>query len=308
MLRVVHLSDIHHQLDWTQRSAISSGWRGALGRFELQGLGRLARFHGVADRIAGLVDQVQALEVDQVLITGDFTALGDPDELTQVRALLAPLISTAKLTVIPGNHDRYTSPVSAGRFEQCFGDLLVSDLPGHADAAGFPFVKLIGAHFAIVGLDSTRVSGMGQYFFGRLGADQRARLGRVLDDPQLAGRTVLVLCHHGPLGPSGSFDWREAGLADSGQLLALLRDRPVVLHHGHSHHRFWHPAKDGAPHIFGGGSSTEPGTEGFWLIELDDHQRLEARPIAARVQAPGALRPASRPDSATDGEAWARKS
>lgn len=280
MLRVAHLSDLHLQLDWKSRSWASSGWRGALGRFELHGLGRLHRFTGVEERIRRLLGRVDALEVDQVVLTGDLSALGDPAELDGARALLDPLIAAKKLVLIPGNHDRYVDAPGARGFEQRFGDVMRSDLPEHADANGFPFVKLHGTRYAIIGLDSTRVGAITQYFFGSLGADQRRRLGALLDDPRLAGRTVLLLCHHGLDGPSGGFDWKETGLLDAGKLAALLRERPVVLHHGHSHHRYWHRARDGRPHAFGGGSSTERGGEGLWLIELDDHRHVEGRAVA----------------------------
>jgi hypothetical protein len=85
---------------------------------------------------------------------------------------------------------------------------------------------------------------------------------------------VLVLAHHGPAGPSGAFDWNESGLLDAGALLRTLRDRRVVLLHGHSHHRYWHRARPGRPHLIAGGSSTE--RPGFWEVHVDDHRALEA--------------------------------
>jgi 3',5'-cyclic AMP phosphodiesterase CpdA len=276
--RIVHLSDIHHQLDWKRRSLISSGWRGVPGRFELHALRRLKRFSGVADKIRRLVDRVLALEPDHVLLTGDLTALGDEHELTEARSLLHPLISHRRLVLIPGNHDRYTDAPRSRRFERIFSDLLRSDMPEHADANGWPYVRLAGGELAFVGLDSTRVNGWGQYVVGRVGRPQLKALQRVLDDPRMEGRTVLVLAHHGPFGPRRrSFHWRESGLLDAEPLIDVLRERRVVLHHGHSHHRYWHKAHGGAPHVFGGGSATDKGTEGFWHLELDDHRTLEAR-------------------------------
>ena len=276
MSRLVHLSDIHLQIDWRQRSLWSSGWRGAPGRFELHGLGRLRRFHGVHDRIRRLLDAVMKREPDHVLLTGDLTALGDATEFSQVRSLFAPLLAEGRLTVVPGNHDRYTDAPGARGFERIFADVLKSDLPQYADTRGYPFVKLLGKRLAIVGLDSTRVNSWGHYVLGRLGQTQLRTLTRVLDDPQLSGRTLLVLTHHGPAGPSGSFDWRESGLIDAAALMRRLRGKSVVVHHGHSHHRYWHPAREGAPHVFGGGSSTEGSRAGFWQVEIDSHRLLEA--------------------------------
>ncbi len=273
MLRLAHLSDLHQQIDWRKRPFWSSGWRGALGRFELHALGRLRRFAGVEARIARLVDQVLTLAPDRVLVTGDLTALGDEDELRLARSLLEPFIAAGLLVVIPGNHDRYTD-ARRRAFEVVFHDLLGSDLPELADARGYPFVKLVGDRHALVGLDSTRVRGWSQYFVGRLGASQLRALARVLEHPALAGRTVLLLAHHGPAGPSGAFDWNESGLLDADALLRTLRHRPVVLLHGHSHHRYWHRARQGRPHLIAGGSSTE--RPGFFEVRVDDHRALEA--------------------------------
>jgi 3',5'-cyclic AMP phosphodiesterase CpdA len=276
MTRLVHLSDIHLQIDWRQRSLWSSGWRGAPGRFELHGLGRLRRFHGVHDRIRRLVDRALGREPHHVLLTGDLTALGDEVEFAHVRSLFAPLLAEGRLTVIPGNHDRYTDTPRSRVFERMFASELKSEMPEHADARGYPFVKLLGKRLALVGLDSTRVNSWGHYLLGRLGRSQLSRLGRVLDDVRLAGRTILVLTHHGPVGPSGRFNLRESGLVDAGRLLRILRGRPVVVAHGHSHHRYWHRARGGAPHTFGGGSSTEGAGAGFWQLDIDTHRLLEA--------------------------------
>jgi predicted phosphodiesterase len=273
VLRLAHLSDLHHQIDWRKRSIWSSGWRGALGRFELHALGRLRRFAGVEQRIARLVEQVLKLAPDRVILTGDLTALGDASELRLARKLLEPFIAAGLLVVVPGNHDRYSDPRSRS-FELVFADLLTSDLPELADARGYPFVKLVGDRHALVGLDSTRVHGWSQYFVGRLGTSQLRALGRVLEHPLLERRTVLLLAHHGPAGPSGEFDWNESGLVDAEALLRTIRHRPVVLLHGHSHQRYWHRARAGRPHLIAGGSSTE--RPGFWELEIHDHRALEA--------------------------------
>jgi hypothetical protein len=222
LLRLVHLSDLHHQIDWRKRSLWSSGWRGAPGRFELHALGRLRRFAGVERRIVRLVEQVLALTPDRVILTGDLTALGEASELRHARALLEPFIAAGLLVVVPGNHDRYTDARSSA-FELVFADLLTSDLAELADARGYPFVKLVGERHALVGLDSTRVQGWSHYLVGRLGASQLRALARVLEHPALHKRTVLLLAHHGPAGPSGAFDWNESGLIDAAALLRTIR-------------------------------------------------------------------------------------
>lgn len=276
MARVVHISDLHQQLDWGRRSFFSTGWRGALGRFELHGMGRLARFHGVEARLEQLVEDLHAIDADHIVVTGDVSALGHEDEVGPVEELLRPLLQAGRLTVIPGNHDRYTDTPSARVFERIFSPWLGSDLPELAVEGPYPFVRLVGEDLAFIGLDSTRVSGWSHYFVGRLGDRQLEAARAALAHPKLAGRTVFVLSHHGPLGPSGKFDWIHSALLDASGLLDVLHERPAVLLHGHSHERYWHRRDGGRPHVLGAGSSTEKGREGYWVLEFDDHHALEA--------------------------------
>lgn len=271
------MSDVHLQLDWRERSWLSSGWRGALGRFELHGMNRHARFENARASVLRLAEDITGLDPDHTVLTGDLSAMGHEDELGLARELLEPLLRAGRLTVIPGNHDRYTDAPGRRVFERTFAPYLTSDLPEYADAQGFPFVRLLGDTDALVGLDSTRVGALTQYFLGRIGRPQLAALSRLLDDPRLHGRTVHVLSHHGPFGPSGAFDWIHSALLDWRELLAVLEGKRVVFHHGHSHHRVWHPRLEQRPHLFGGGSSTEPGVEGYWVLEVDAHDELEAQ-------------------------------
>lgn len=274
---MVHLSDIHQQVDWRARSLWSTGWRGAPGRFELHAMGRMVRFDDAEARLGQLLDDLHALSPDHVVLSGDLTALGHEDELGKVKELLEPLLRDGRLSVIPGNHDRYTDAVGRSRFERYFGEAMRSELPALADARGYPFVRFLDDAVALVGLDSTHVSGWAHYFLGRIGEAQLAALEAILNHPSMAKRTALVMLHHGPLSPRGRPSFREAGLLDAKRLMEVLAGRRVVLLHGHSHHRFWHRATGERPHIFGGGSSTERGREGYWVVELDDHRLLEGR-------------------------------
>lgn len=280
MSRIIHISDLHEQLDWRRRSWFSSGWRGALGRVELHGFGRMKRFEGVRARIEQMVDDLHALTADHVVLTGDVSAMGHEDEVGVVEELLRPLLRAGRLTVIPGNHDRYTDRPESRVFERIFGPYLRSDLPEFAVHGPYPFVKLVGNHLAFIGLDSTRVAGLSQYFVGRIGAAQLAAAHKAMKHPALARRTVFLLTHHGPFGPSGHFDWTHSGLLDSEGVLELTQANAAVVLHGHSHHRYWHRADAANPHVLCGGSSTELGREGYWVIDFDDALALEARAYA----------------------------
>ena len=173
-----------------------------------------------------------------------------------------------RATIIPGNHDRYTPGAhSTRRFEESFGQLLVSDLPDVAVEEGFPFVRLLGAEDAVIGLLSARVPYFPGLSYGVVGRAQRDALARLVRRPELSGRAVLVVVHHAPFRRTGRPDRFLHGLIDAAPLLELLPGERFALLHGHIHQRFHLPATDRRPHIFGAGSSTQAGHEGYWLIE-----------------------------------------
>jgi hypothetical protein len=274
-VRIIHVSDVHHQLDWAAKPWRSSGWQGALGRLELHGFNRLHKFAEAATVWKRILDDIDHFEADHVIFTGDLTAMGHEDEFWAVSESVKHLTKEGKLTIIPGNHDRYIDAPGKRHFEHVFAPQIISDMPEYCDEYGYPFVRLLGHDVALVGIDSTRVKGWAQYFVGRIGKTQLGSLQKILDDPRLANRTVHVLSHHGPLSPDGRREWMESGLIDAPAFLRILEGREVMLHHGHSHIRSWHRAGDERPHLFGGGSSTEPGKEGYWMLDVEDHHQVE---------------------------------
>ena len=71
--------------------------------------GRARKFR--LERLAEVVERAVSLRPDHVLITGDLTTTALRSEFEQAREALEPLARRPGLraTVIPGNHDRYTS-------------------------------------------------------------------------------------------------------------------------------------------------------------------------------------------------------
>ncbi len=276
-MRILHLSDLHFQIDWRSRSFLSTGLQGILGRIELHAMGRQKRFMRVKAQIEQALDDAHALSVDQIVVTGDLTALGHDDEFYAVAEILSPLIEAGKVTIIPGNHDRYLRSINSVGFERIFSSVLKSELPEYAVLGGYPFVHFVGERLALVGIDSTQVRGWGHYFWGRIGAPQLDALRRLLSDPRMQKRTVVLLSHHGPIGLSGTLNRWHTELVDGVALNQLAHEHHAVILHGHLHQRLWHRAQHHHPHVIGGGSSTELGNEGYWTIDLDDHLTIEAR-------------------------------
>src|SRR3954453_5261048 len=84
-------------------------------------LGRARKFR--LERLHAVVGRVVDLAPDHVLITGDLTTTALDKEFRDARAVLADLLSDpSRATVIPGNHDRYTTgSVRWREFEHWFG-------------------------------------------------------------------------------------------------------------------------------------------------------------------------------------------
>ena len=127
---------------------------------------------------------------------------------------------------------------------------------------------------AVIGLCSARLPPVPGLSFGRVGAAQLEGLRALVADPRLAGRAVLVVVHHAPLTHAGLADRAHHGLADAEALLSLLPGPRFAVLHGHIHRRYHHPATAARPHLFGAGSSTQAGLEGYWLIHTRGGQVL----------------------------------
>ena len=93
-----------------------------------------------------------ALEPDHILITGDLTTTALAGRVPRgARRALEPLLAdSGKVTVIPGNHDRYTVGAHRDRrFEQYFGDFA---------PASVSLAPHLDPQTAILGLDPTRAA------------------------------------------------------------------------------------------------------------------------------------------------------
>ena len=277
-MRIVHLSDVHVQVDYRALPLARYGWRRAVAQLEWVGLRRAARFAKALGLLEQIVREIVELAPDHVLLSGDLTALAVEEEFAAARTALAPIYRPGLLSVIPGNHDRYTAHAAKGRrFERHFAALLTSDLRGFAGADGYPFVRLVGEGLAVIGLDSTRLAPLPGLSFGSVGREQRRALAKILDAPDLRDRFLCVMVHHAPLRMNGEPDRVTHGLLDGAELMRLLAGRRCSLHHGHVHHRYWHRATEDRPHVFGAGSATERGHEGYWVIDVEPDGTVRAQ-------------------------------
>ncbi|MBS0242604.1 MAG: metallophosphoesterase, partial [Proteobacteria bacterium] len=162
---------------------------------------------------------------DHVAVTGDLVNFGLVAEHRTAHAWLEMLGAPTRLSVIPGNHDIYTTGSEAG--VACWRAYMTGD----AGEASFPYVRRVG-HVALIGLNSALPTPPFRAY-GRLGDEQLARLGSLLASLGREGLVRVVMVHH-PARP-GDAKPRKA-LEDAGRLLEVLsRHGAELVMHGHNH-------------------------------------------------------------------------
>jgi 3',5'-cyclic AMP phosphodiesterase CpdA len=272
-MRFLHCSDVHITGDYLTPSLFQLGWRRLPALGELFIKGRARHFAHAGRTLKQIVADADRHKADHLIVSGDVTAYSLEEEFDGARAALEPFVNDRKrCTVVPGNHDTYTpETVTERRFERRFGHLLESDLPGVAREGPFPVVRLLDG-VAVIGLKSARVPFVPGASFGLIGRKQLEGIDAALSDARLAGRAVLVVVHHAPLTKAGKPDKPHHGLVDAKALFRLVRGPRFAVLHGHIHHRYHHEPTPERPHIFGAGSSTQEGREGYWIIDAADGQ------------------------------------
>jgi 3',5'-cyclic AMP phosphodiesterase CpdA len=184
----------------------------------------------VLDRI---VADLMLQAPDHIAVTGDLVNIGLPQEHINALAWVESLGAAHAVSVIPGNHDIY-SRLGGDPGTARWSAYMASCAQGaeHAGGDDFPFVRMLGA-VAIIGVNSA-VPTLPLVASGQVGADQLARLDRVLERLGRAGHFRLVLIHHPPLPGQAK---RLRGLRDAAELERILaRHGAELVVHGHNHH------------------------------------------------------------------------
>jgi 3',5'-cyclic AMP phosphodiesterase CpdA len=277
-MRVLHLSDVHVDVPLSQMPWHEMLNKRALGAANLV-LRRHAHFAAAREKLRALAELAAREHIDFVVCTGDYTALGTEPELAAARAAIEPLTHRPLgFATLPGNHDLYMpDSLRDGRFERHFGDLLKSDLPDACIDGQWPIVKLCGEDVAVVCVNSARPNPQFWKSNGRIPDVQLDALAKLLDHERLRGRFVFVATHYAPRRANGAPDKPLHGLDNAEALLAVCQriERGALLH-GHIHWRFHLQLAELRARIFGSGSTTCAGREGFWVFEVD---RTAARAI-----------------------------
>jgi 3',5'-cyclic AMP phosphodiesterase CpdA len=278
-MRILHLSDVHvtvplSELPWSEMLN-----KRLLGAANLV-LRRGHHFAQAREKLEALALLAAEQQVDLVICTGDYTALGTDPELAAARRAILPLTSRAYgFVTVPGNHDLYMpDTLRDRRFERHFGDLLRSDLPDACVDGPWPIVRLISEDVAVIAVNSARPNPQPWRSSGLIPQRQLDALSQLCRDPRLAGRFVFVITHYAPRRADGSHDHPAHGLVNADAFLracgALSRG---ALLHGHIHGRFQLQVPELPIPIFGAGSTTCAGREGLWVFDVHA-DRASAQP------------------------------
>lgn len=207
--------------------------------------------HGVHKRsvVDRLIADAKSLRADHIVITGDLANLGLPLEHEAACTWLRSVGPPDRVTVIPGNHDIYSSihgDEGVARWAPYMGS--------EADTLAFPFVRRIGP-IAMIGMNSA-IETPPFVAAGRLGGDQidvaRDLLERLHDD----GAIRVVLIHHPPLPGMTS---AKRALKDAGHFQRMLVKSGadlVLFGHNHKPSVTWLDTETGPAALVGGASAS----------------------------------------------------
>ncbi len=182
----------------------------------------------VADQ---LVADLKLQQPDHIAVGGDLVNIGLTAEYIRAHAWMQALGSPDRVSLVPGNHDIYTTLPKGEPGVERWRAYMTSETPVPGAVNGFPYVRRFG-EVALVGLNSA-VETPPAVATGRLGTAQIEAAAALLR--QLAYEDVFrfVMIHHPPL-PGQAKDRRELLDAEAfSAMLAKVGAELVV--HGHNH-------------------------------------------------------------------------
>jgi 3',5'-cyclic AMP phosphodiesterase CpdA len=194
---------------------------------------RKRRFEHRREVLQALQQDLEQFDLDQLLVTGDLTHVGLPQEFQQAQAWLRQLGEPGHIALVPGNHDACV----AADWDQTFAlwqQYMASDeaAVGTAGAEGlFPSLRVRG-DIAFIGI-STACPKPPLMATGTVGAAQMQRLPALLQAAARQNLFRVVHLHHCPL--PGVEKWRKR-LTDAPQLQEMLVEHGAeLIVHGHGH-------------------------------------------------------------------------
>jgi len=266
MRRIAHLSDVHMLDRETRRST-------ARYRFATKAvsLGRPIDPRGRAKKLSRALDAAKASGADHVVISGDLTEVGDETEFDHFAEVLCDAkLPRESVTLVPGNHDAYTSP---GAWKKALAGPLAAWAPSSAEEPG----KLVErGGVAFLPIDTSCFQSIARSG-GEFTRDAALAVERRLVDPALRHKALVLVLHHPPFAKhrNPAWAWIDA-LRGGREVIDLLMSHPrVQLLHGHMHRvvdRIVGIGKNAAARarIFGAPATVEDALESMPRVRLYD--------------------------------------
>lgn len=242
---------------------------------------RRRRFEHQRPVLDALQQDLDLGQLDQLLVTGDLTHIGLPQEFEQGRDWLQALGSPTQIALVPGNHDACV----ATPWDETFAlwqDYMASDeqAPGIADSSpgshgpadqrNFPSLRTRG-NIAFIGL-STACPTPPLMATGTAGKTQLAKLPALLEQAKQDGLFRVLYLHHCPV--EGQDKWRKR-LTDAPDVHAVLQKHGVelVVHgHGHREHYVEITTRDGVAPVIAVPSASALGLHGADVARYNRYQ------------------------------------
>lgn len=225
MFTLAHLSDPHLS-DWPMPAPGALLSKRVLGFLSWQLRRRFIHRQAVLDRVVADLAQSRA---DHVAVTGDITNISLPREFENAAAWLQRIGPPDRVSVIPGNHDRYVE-LPWSKHLALWDAYMTGDVQT-GEAERFPYLRRRGP-LALIGLSSAEPMPYNSAA-GHLGPEQLARLAAMLPVLEAEGLLRVVLIHH---PPQARATHDRKALIDAAAFRDLLAQKGAELVlHGHTH-------------------------------------------------------------------------
>jgi 3',5'-cyclic-AMP phosphodiesterase len=223
-MRVAHLSDVHVL---ERRPGVGDGYtlRTRLVSY--------ARTLDPQSRLAKLRRSLAAVResgASHVVITGDLTEIGSEAQFDVfAQALHDSKITPDSVTLVPGNHDAYTS---SGGWTRAMSGSLAAFAGGSAGEMG----KVVDrGEVVFLPIDASRFQSITRAG-GEITSAAADAIEARLRDPWMQRRSVVLVQHHPPFAAHGRVSGWIDGLRGGARLVAIAQRHPnVQILHGHLH-------------------------------------------------------------------------
>jgi 3',5'-cyclic AMP phosphodiesterase CpdA len=279
-VRILHFSDIH--VGALVRHMKRKKWliKRAVGAINLL-RGRASYFDEVEEKMAAMVRFKEENDIDIVINTGDYSALGLEHELALARELVDPMMHPPQnYLTVPGNHDIYVHEGNSHyRFAEQFCSVLQNDLPEYCRGGHYPLIRLIGEDIAVIALNSAKPNPYPWRSDGHIPTRQLEAFEEMLQDERVKGRFLFIMTHYAPRLANGEPDKRLHGLHNADDFLRICSPitRGAILF-GHIHRTYRVDIPEVQIPLYCAGSATMEGYEGAWVYEVDQNG-MEAKEL-----------------------------